>query len=143
MNFNIRELDFDDYYKNYFDLLSQLTISNKIEFEIWEKQLKEINNNPYHTIFVIEHENKIIGSITLLIELKMIRGANKVSHIEDVIIRKDYRGQGLAKKLIDYCINISKLNKCYKIILNCNEELVKFYNRFGFENRNKEMSLYI
>ena len=67
MNFNIRELDFDDYYKNYFDLLSQLTISNKIEFEIWEKQLKEINNNPYHTIFVIEHENKIIGSITLLI----------------------------------------------------------------------------
>ena len=73
----------------------------------------------------------------------MIRGANKVSHIEDVIIRKDYRGQGLAKKLIDYCINISKLNKCYKIILNCNEELLKFYNRFGFENRNKEMSLYI
>ena len=40
MNFNIRELDFDDYYKNYFDLLSQLTISNKIEFEIWEKQFK-------------------------------------------------------------------------------------------------------
>jgi glucosamine-phosphate N-acetyltransferase len=143
MEFNIRKIELNDYYKGYFDLLSQLTFSNKVEFEIWENQLNQVNNNPYHNIFVIEHKNKIIGSITLLIELKIIRGVSKVSHIEDVIISNEYRGKGLAKKLIEYCINLSKLNKCYKIILNCDEKLFKFYSKFGFEKKNIEMSLYL
>ena len=143
MEIQIRKLEINDYYKKYFDLLSELTISENVKFEIWKKQFLEISNNPYHNIFVIEDENKIIGSITLLIELKMIRGTHKVSHIEDVVVNKDYRGKGLAKKLINYCINFSKINNCYKIILNCDEKLISFYSKIGFKNKNQEMSLYL
>ena len=45
-------------------------------------------------------------------------------------------------QLIEYCINFSKKENCYKIILNCNDTLINFYKKYGFENKNNEMSLY-
>ena len=142
MEFKIREIEINDYYKNYFNLLSQLTSAENVEFEKWEKIIKEIKKNKYHYIFVIEDKNKIIASITLLIEVKIIRKLSKVGHIEDVVVSNEYRGKGIAKKLIEYCIDFSKNQGCYKLILNCNQKLINFYSKFGFENKNTEMSIY-
>ena len=142
MNYNIRKLDSRDYSKGYFNLLSQLTCTDNVEFEKWDKRIEEINQNPYHNIFVIEDKGKIIGSITLIIELKIIRKLSKIAHIEDIVVSEYYRGQGIARKLIDYCIEISKNQKCYKIILNCDKKLIPFYNKLGFESKNLQMSIY-
>ena len=142
MKSNIREIEINDYYKKYFDLISQLTSADNVDFKDWEKRIQEIKKNPYHHIFVIEDEGKIIASITLLIEMKIIRKLSKVGHIEDVVVSNEYRGKGLAKDLINYCINFSKNKDCYKLILNCNKDLVNFYSKFGFENKNTQMSLY-
>ena len=140
---NIRELESNDYYKKYLELLSQLTIVTYLEFEDFEEQLLKINKNPFHKIFVIEDKEQIIGSITVLIELKFIRNLGNVCHIEDVVVRNDYRGKGIARKLIEYVKNYSKNEGCYKILLNCKENLIDFYSKFGFENKNLEMSLYL
>ena len=142
MKLNIREIEINDYYKKYFDLISQLTSADNVDFKDWEKRIQAIKKNPYHHIFVIEYEGKIIASITLLIEMKIIRKLSKVGHIEDVVVSNEYRGKGLAKDLINYCINFSKNKDCYKLILNCNKDLVNFYSKFGFENKNTQMSLY-
>lgn len=142
MVFQIRKLDIQDYYKNYFNLLQELTFAENTTFNNWEKRMNDINENKYHNIFVIEENEKIIASITLIIELKLIRNLGNVSHIEDVVVSKNYRNNGLAKKLIEYCLDYSKKENCYKVILNCNENLIHFYEKFGFQNKNKEMSLY-
>ena len=39
--------------------------------------------------------------------------------------------------------NYSKNEGCYKILLNCKENLIEFYSKFGFENKNLEMGLYL
>lgn len=39
---NIRELESNDYYKKYLDLLSQLTIVTYLEFEAFEEPLIQI-----------------------------------------------------------------------------------------------------
>lgn len=142
MNYNIRRIEINDYYKGYFSLLSQLTSSEDVNFEEWDMRIKEIEKNPYHHIFVIEDKGKIIGSITLLIEIKIIRKLSKVGHLEDVVVSNEYRGKGIAKKLIQHCINVSKTEGCYKLILDCNKDLAPFYNKFGFENNNLQMSIY-
>ena len=143
MKYIIREININDYYKGYLELLSELTNTPNFDFENWEKQINLIKDNNYHNIFVIEDAGKIIASITILIELKIIRNLKNVCHIEDLVISKENRGKGISKKLLDYCIDYSKKENCYKIILNCNEKLIKFYEKFGFENKNKEMSLYL
>ena len=98
------------------DLLSELTVVKYFEFEAFEKQLLKINKNPFHKIFVIEDKEQIIGSITILIELKFIRNLGNVCHIEDVVVSNDYRGKGIARKLIEYVKNYSKNEGCYKIL---------------------------
>ena len=143
MLMNIRELESNDYYKKYLDLLSQLTVVKYLEFEDFEEQLIQIKKNPFHKIFIIEDNEQIIGSITVLIEMKFIRNLGKVCHIEDVVVSNDYRGKGIARKLIEYVTNYSKNEGCYKILLNCKENLIEFYSKFGFENKNLEMSLYL
>ena len=142
-NLVIRNLEIADFHKRYLNLLSELTESNNICYEKWEERINQINENKNHNIFVIEDKGNIIASITLIIELKFFRNLSSVAHIEDVIVSKKYRKQGIADKLIKYCINFSKKENCYKIILNCNNNLTKFYEKFGFTNKNQEMSLYL
>jgi len=140
----IRELESSDYYKKYIDLLSQLSVVQYLDFEVFDKQILQIKKNPLHKIFVIEDNKQIIGSITILIEMKFIRNLGKVCHIEDVVVSNDYRGKGIARTLIEYAKNYSKKEGCYKILLNCTEDLIEFYSKFEFKNKNKniEMSLY-
>ena len=143
---NIRELEYNDFHKFYINLLSQLSFSsNKIEEKEWSLFFEKYKNNDNHHILVIENNenNKIIASITLLIENKVIRNFGKVAHIEDLIIDTNYRKLGLGKKLIEYCVFLSNHKYlCYKIILNCDKSLKNFYEKFSFKQKNIEMSLY-
>jgi glucosamine-phosphate N-acetyltransferase len=143
----IKNLECNDLYKSYITLLSQLSYcTTSIKKKEWNDFFQDLQNNKHHFIFVIEdHEKKqIIASITLLIENKVLRNFGKVGHIEDLVVDKNYRKLGLAQKLIEYCISISKTKyHCYKVILNCDESLKEFYKKFSFKQKNIEMSLYL
>ena len=66
-----------------------------------------------------------------------------VGHIEDIVSHKDYRGQNLGLIIIDTLKHIGKGQGCYKIILDCSEKNVGFYEKCGFTKKEVEMVLYI
>ena len=99
--------------------------------------------SPTNIIIIIEDNNKIIGSGTLLIENKVIHNMGLVAHIEDIVIHNNYKKQGLGKKIIDELINISIQSNCYKIILDCNEKNVNFYLNSGFTQKKIQMVKYL
>lgn len=140
---NLRRIENNDYYKDYLLLLEQLTIveKEKINYEQFKNFVKNLSNN--HIIIVIEDNNKIIGSGTLLIENKVIHNMGLVGHIEDIVIHNNYRKQGLGKKIIDELINISIQSNCYKIILDCNEKNSNFYKKSGFTKKEIQMVKYL
>ena len=142
--FIIRQIEENDYNKGYLDVISQLSIvnSNDITFE---KFINYVNNTLHdkHMIYVIEKENHIISTITIIIEDKIIHTMGRVMHIEDVVVDKNYRGEGLGKMLLDYAIGIAEREKCYKIILNCSEENRVFYEKCDFTHKNIQMSRYL
>ena len=142
--FQIRNLTKDDYHLNYLNLLTQLTKLDirTIDQNIFNSFIDKLNNN--HIILVIEDnlKNCIIGTITILIEQKLIRNFGKVAHIEDVVIDKDFRGKGIGKLLIQEAIKIAYKNKCYKIILDCDETNVPFYEKCNFKNKGSFMAYY-
>ena len=74
-------------------------------------------------------DDKIVGAITLIIEQKLIHNGKCCGHIEDFVVLEEYRSQGIGSLLIDYVINISKQNNCYKCILDCNENLESYYKK--------------
>ena len=138
----IRKLAKKDFNNKYFDLLDQLSSTNQenITYDKFELFINQLNNN--HNIYVIEKNNKIIASGTLLIENKIIHNFGKVGHIEDIVVDFNERGSGLGKLIINHLIETAKNLNCYKIILNCNESNVKFYEKCGFIKKELEMVIY-
>lgn len=143
MDINFRIIKKSDYDKGYIELLKQLTTVGNIKKSEFILQLDLIKKTNGHLIFVGEYKNKIIVTGTIIIEKKIIHNCSRVAHIEDIVVCKEYRGYGLGKKIINHLIEISKFYKCYKIILNCNENNKDFYKKCGFKLNNHSMNKYL
>ena len=128
----INELSKDNIVE-FLSILSNLTkvYNNDFELEIMTRNFKEniINLSSNINIFIIIDNHKIIGTGTLIIEQKVIHNFGKVGHIEDVVIDKNVQGKGLGKKLINFLIDQSKINNCYKVVLSCSDDKVNFYKK--------------
>lgn len=138
----IRPLDLSDYYKNYFDLLYQLSPSSIVpNYQEYEYQFNLYSNNSQN-VFVMENNGQIIASGTLNIEYKFTHDGNKVAHIEDIIVDQNHRGQGLGKMMVNHLVAEAQNMNCYKVLLSCSNHLKQFYQNLGFVNKNNEMSIY-
>jgi len=127
----LRKLELEDYYKNFLNLLSQLTTITDISFYKFEQQFINLGSN--YKNFVIERDNKIIAYGSLFIDYKFYRNYQNIGHIEDIIVDEDYRGNGYSTQIINKLIEESKKYNCYKIVLNCKDNYTNFYNKFGFK----------
>ncbi|MDQ6722981.1 MAG: GNAT family N-acetyltransferase [Thermoproteota archaeon] len=145
MSFIFRELKEEDLSNGFFETLSNLSevgkISNKTDLakEILKKICKDRN---YRIVIAEDKKNhQIVGSATLLIEQKFIHSGGKAGHIEDVVTRKGYEGKGIGKEIMKELIKIAKENGCYKIILDCDEKVINFYEKIGFRKHSVMMRI--
>ncbi len=106
------------------------------------KNLKEGFEGLKNNIYIAIVNDIIVGCITLILEKKIIHNGMYVGHIEDVIVLQDYQHNGVGYKLVNYIINLCKNNNCYKVILDCSEELIKFYKKNNMEKKNIQMAIY-
>lgn len=88
---------------------------------------------PLHEIYIYRTDDKPVALVTLLVENKLIHGGSRAGHIEDLVVDPAYQGRGIAKLLIEYCINQCRIYGCYKVILDCRPDLVDFYKGQNFE----------
>lgn len=135
---NFRQLEKGDYDKNYLELLKQLTVVGDISKEKYEMTIDKMGAE----VWVIEFEGKIIASVSLLLEQKIIHECGIVGHLEDVVVDRDYRKYGLGKFIIERIIKIAKERGCYKLIGDCKSELLGFYEKNGFESKCVQISIY-
>ena len=135
----ICEIEEDDLEKGLLETLDFLRKASDIDKNKAKEILKKIKQNPNHIIHVAMDDKKVIGTATLFIEQKFIHDGGIVGHIEDVVVRKDYEGQGIGMKLVISLLDVSKTKKCYKTILNCEDSLKLFYEKIGFKKATNEM----
>jgi len=138
-----RLLEQGDFQKGFLELLSQLTIIGEISKDEFIKRFDFINKNKNHKVYVLEQDNKIISCATLLLEPKFIHKCGFVGHIEDVVVDKACRGQKLGKRIIDFLTNEAKIFGCYKIILDCDEKNIGFYQKCDYSKKGAFMAKYL
>lgn len=68
-----------------------------------------------------------------MIELKFIHGAGCRGRIEDVVCDKAKRGLGFAKSLNETLVSLAKKLGVYKLSLECKDDLIPFYEKFGYK----------
>lgn len=143
MSVAFRKLQVNDYDKGFLNLLSQLTTVGNVSKEKFAERFKEISAKPHHHTFVAENNGKIVCTATLLIENKYVHECKNCGHIEDVAVDKSMRRTGIGKKLITHLIDYAKKNDCYKVILDCADHNIPFYESCGMKKRENEMAIYL
>jgi glucosamine-phosphate N-acetyltransferase len=130
-----------EFKKQYLLLLGELTTVSDITNEQFFENIKEINS--MGEIIVGIENDTIVSSGTIIIEPKIIHGGTPAGHIEDIVVLEKWRNKGIAKELLKHLKEIAIHKNCYKIILDCSEHLVSFYENSGFSKKGIQMSEYI
>jgi glucosamine-phosphate N-acetyltransferase len=130
----IRDLQLEDIYEKegLLDCLSQLA-----PCELSKKDIENLYFDRQYTgmrTIVVILKNCIVGTGTLIIEQKIIHNGGKVGRIEDVAVMPQYQRFGFGTLLIEELIAIAKVAGCYKLLLNCSEEIEPFYKNIGFHS---------
>jgi glucosamine-phosphate N-acetyltransferase len=138
-NATIRKLNKNDY-DQYIKLISQLSMTHFSEENFILFFDKIVNNNS--SIWIIECNNNIIATGTILFEYKYIHNISKLAHIEDICVDEKFRGKGYGEMIINHLCEEANKEECYKINLYCNEKLEKFYGKMMFQKKGIQMAIY-
>lgn len=86
-------------------------------------------------------DGRIVGTATLLIEPKFIHTGGVVGHIEDVAVHQAYQAHGVGALLVQHVLEECRTAKCYKVILDCAEKVIPFYEKLGFHKWERAMRI--
>lgn len=129
---NIREHKNWNNYKVYSETLQQK--------EIFKKILKSDSK-----LFIAKINNAIVGLINMQVILNLRHGWKR-AHIEEFVIKKEFRRKGIGSKLLKETIKYCKKENIKVIKLMCGNQLdeaQKFYEKNGFEFKDKGYRLEI
>ena len=138
-NIIIRKLQKEDLQNGFLQTLDSLRQTSNMDKKIAEKIFDKINSNLDQIVAVAVIEGKIVGSTTLLIEIKFIHNGGKIGHIEDVVVDKEYQRKGIGEKIIMYLLRYAKEQGCYKTILDCADDVKPFYEKLGFKHNSNAL----
>ncbi|KAJ9155248.1 Glucosamine 6-phosphate N-acetyltransferase [Pleurostoma richardsiae] len=142
-SFTIRPLEKEDYARGYLDCLRVLTwVGDLTEEEFNERYEEMVAAKGTYYLLVIEHENRIVGTGSLVVEKKFIHNRGLCGHIEEIAIAKELQGKGLGLLMIQALDSVAKNVGCYKNILNCSPKNEPFYVKCKYFNSGAEMSHY-
>ena len=95
----------------------------------------------YQVLVAVESDGEVVGATTLIVEQKFIHRGGLAGHIEDVAVRKGHEGKGIGGSVVRAAVERARELGCYKVILDCKEELVGFYEGLGFRSRDVGMRI--
>uniref|UniRef100_A0A6G1S5J6 Glucosamine 6-phosphate N-acetyltransferase n=1 Tax=Aceria tosichella TaxID=561515 RepID=A0A6G1S5J6_9ACAR len=138
-NLTARPLRLDDYHAGYLQLLSQLTRVGQVNFDEFKsrfEQMKRINMVDVHYLIVViedKQTNKTVATSTLFLEYKFIHQCAVRGRLEDVAVLDLYRGKQVGELLVKIIVELARETyDCYKLTLDCHDELTKFYSKNKF-----------
>ena len=91
---------------------------------------------PDYKIFIAEAEGEILGIFAMLIMDNLGHQGAPSALVEDVVVRKDRRRQGIGRQMLQFALNRARAKGCYKLALSSHKDRVeahRFYKSLGFE----------
>lgn len=124
------------------NLYSHLNLNDEIHEDLmeYEKAWSEIVQNPRILYFGAELEKEVVATCHLVITPNLTRQCRPYGTIENVVTRKDLRGNGIGKGILKYALNTAWAFGCYKVMLmtgSKKEWVHRFYEDAGFEKNVK------
>lgn len=97
--------------------------------------LKEMINSGNTTLFIAEHEERIVGTLTLAVYKTPL---GRKAWIEDVVTDQSVRGKGIGRHLVNAALGYAKEKGLKKVDLTSSNERAAahaLYEKLGFKKR--------
>lgn len=97
----------------------------------WKKEHfeYELLENPFSRLYCLEENNQLIGYAGIWITFE-------TAQITTIAVKKEFRGKGLGKELLNHLINVAKEAMCELITLEVrisNDVAISLYQEDGFK----------
>lgn len=125
---------------------SPTELSRSSSLDDYRRVFAQIQSFTGYELLVAEEQGEVVGTMVLLIVPNLSHGALPWAVIENMVVDKRYRRQGIGKLLMDYAITKAKSTGCYKVQLLSNKkrrEAHQFYRSLGFEASAHGFRLYL
>ena len=143
------QLGIDKFYikTQYLKLLEELTSAPDFDDKLFEANLNKINSMGKIIVgYILNSTNpnqiEFIGSGTVIIEPKIIRGGKYVAHIEDIVVSSEWRGKKISQSILNILKDFASQSNCYKVILDCVDTVSGVYKSNGFKIKGLQMAQY-
>ena len=126
----IRYLQKDDFDRGFLECLSSLHPSSMSKEDARDRfDLRFFDG--INTLVALD-DDTVVGTASWFVEHKFLHGGSQTCHVEDVAVLKERQGEGIGKFLMDYIVEQAETCEgCYKLVLDCSEDNVSFYERCG------------
>lgn len=104
--------------------------ADQVELSAEELRADGFGPNPSFCCFVATVENKVIGMALYFYKYSTWKG--KTLYLDDIVVKEDYRRQGVGQLLFDKVIQVAaekKLRRMEWQVLEWNEPAIEFYKK--------------
>jgi len=99
--------------------------------------------NKYHSVNknkIVLYENNVeIGSGCIIIDYK--DQGKPSALIEDIFVVENRRKEGIGSRIVLELVQLARNIDCYKVVLNCSDSNLKFYESIGFKKWQNGMKI--
>ncbi|KAK8843370.1 hypothetical protein IAR55_007027 [Kwoniella newhampshirensis] len=143
---HVRPLSVTDLLRGHFELLCDLRQSPALAPSVYHAIFTHLKTCPgtYYILVMVDRDtDQLVASGTLVVERKYINGGGAAGHLEDIVVSEKMQGRGLGQKLVIGLKDLAAGLGCYKVILDCKEPKIPFYEKCGLHKRSAGMAYYI
>jgi glucosamine-phosphate N-acetyltransferase len=134
MDWTLRELTPADLHNGFLEALASLAAVDLLPWQAEEVFRQRLGQGV--RTYVAVHRQQVVGTASLLVERKYIHRGGLVGHIEDVAVHRGHQLRGVGTALVGHATEEARRLGCYKVILDCSEHLIPFYERLGYRPHN-------
>jgi len=117
------------------ELIKELAVfeeePNAVDITITDLEIEGFDNNLF-TCFVAENEKEIVGMALVYFRFSTWKG--RTVHLEDLIVKKQYRSEGIGTLLYSQVVQYAKLQGVKRVewvVLDWNQNAINFYEKSG------------
>ena len=126
----IRPMDATDLRRGFLTALGALSPAELTDDEALEIFARRLKSRVRTYVAVLD--DRVAGTASLLVEPKFIHNGGSVGHIEDVAVHLAYQHHGVGAAMVRFLLDECRAMGCYKVILDCEESVIPFYEHQGF-----------
>ncbi|ANU17133.1 GNAT family N-acetyltransferase [Planococcus maritimus] len=110
--------------------------------EEFVQEMRQLILQDDSNVFLAYQNNEAIGFAQCQLRYDYVEGTSSspVGYLEGLFVKKEFRKQGFAKKLVDDCENWSKEKGCREFASDCeleNEQSLAMHLKLGFVEANR------